>query len=154
KDINVVLALGSPKIKGNIYNVLSNNENIHFPNLIHPSVEISKQNQLGKVNIISKVAVLSTNISISKFNLIHFNCSIGHDISMGDFNTIFPLVALSGYDSLKNFVEIGTNTAVIPNISIGDNAVVGAGSTIIKDVMENSKVVGSPGREIEVGRCA
>lgn len=148
KDINVVLAFGSPKVKEKIYNTLSPKENIYYPNLIYPGVEVSNHNQFGKGNIISKGVALSTNITISDFNLMHYNCSIGHDVSMGDYNSVFPLVALSGYDKLGNCVEIGTNTAVIPNISIGDHAIVGAGSTIIKDVRANSKVVGVPGKEI------
>jgi len=148
KEINVVLAFGSPKVKEKIYNTLSFKKNIYFPNLIHPSVEISEHNQFGKGNIISKGVALSTNITISDFNLIHYNCSIGHDVSMGNYNSVFPLVALSGYDKLGNCVEIGTNTAAIPNISIEDNAIVGAGSTIIKNVRKNSRVVGVPGKEI------
>ena len=148
KEINVVLAFGSPKVKEKIYNMLSSKGNIYFPNLIHPGVGISKHNQFGKGNIISKGVALSTNITIGDFNLIHYNCSIGHDVSMGNYNSVFPLVALSGYDKLGDCVEIGTNTAAIPNISIEDNAIVGAGSTIIKNVRENSRVVGVPGKEI------
>lgn len=148
KELNIVLAFGSPKVKEKVYNALAVNKNIHFPNLIHPSVEISRYNQLGKGNIISKGVALSTNITISNFNLIHYNCSIGHDVKMGDYNSVFPLTALSGYDELGDSVEIGTNTAVIPNVTFGNNSVVGAGSTIIKHVRENSRVAGVPGKEI------
>lgn len=147
-DINVVLAFGRPDRKQKLYQMLQANPQLHFPNLIHPSVEIARYNQLGKGNIISKGVALSTNIVINDFNLIHYNCSVGHDVSMGDFNSVFPLVALSGYDRLGDCVEIGTNSAVIPNIKLGDNSVVGAGSTIINDVREDSKVAGVPGKEI------
>jgi|SRR5690625_3315348 len=148
KDINVVLAFGSPNVKRKIYNVLSVNKNLHFPNLIHPDVDVSKFNLFGIGNIISKGVALSTNITINNFNLVHYNCSIGHDVSMGNYNSVFPLTALSGYDRLGDCVEIGTNTAVIPSISFGDNSIVGAGSTIIEDVCANTKVVGVPGKEI------
>lgn len=148
KDINVVLALGIPRVKQIIYKRLSRMDNICFPNIIHPSVELSLYNQFGKGNVISKGVALSSNITLGNFNLIHYNCSIGHDISMGDYNSIYPLTALSGYVALNDGVIVGTNCTIIPNIKLEDNSIVGAGSTIIKDVKRNSKVVGVPGRVI------
>lgn len=149
KDINVVLAFGSPKVKEKISKKLSTNTHIRFPNLIHPSVEFSSYNTIGRGNVISKGVSLSTNIVIGDFNLIHYNCSIGHDVSMGDYNSIFPLTALSGYVSLENSIEVGTNSAIIPSMTIGNHAVIGAGSTVIQHVRENTTVVGVPGRVIK-----
>lgn len=149
EDLHVVLAFGSPKIKEKIHKSLSVNSHIQFPNLIHPSVELSAHNDIGEGNVISKGVSLSTDIFIGNFNLIHYNCSIGHDVSIGNYNSVFPLTALSGYVSLGNSVEVGSNTAIIPSITIGNYAVIGAGSAIIQHVKESTTVVGVPGREIK-----
>lgn len=47
---------------------------------------------------------------------------------------------------IGNNVRIATNAIVIGGISVGDNAVIGAGSVIVKDVPENAIVVGNPQR--------
>src|SRR5699024_12598816 len=82
KEINVVLAFGSPRVKEKVYNTLSSKENIYVPNLIHPSLEVSEHNKLGKGNIISIGVALSTSITVSVVNLIHYVCYIGHDVSL------------------------------------------------------------------------
>lgn len=46
----------------------------------------------------------------------------------------------------KSFIDIGANT--IQSITIGNNCTVGGGSIIIKDIPENSTVVGNPGKII------
>jgi len=147
-NLNVVLAFGNPSVKEKVYEALKENVYLCFPNLIHPSVEISPYSKLGKGNIISNGVSLSTNIHINDFNLIHYNCSIGHDVLIGSYNSIFPLAAISGYTSLANGIEVGTTAAIIPDKTIGDNAVIGAGSVVIEDVDEGRTVVGVPGREI------
>lgn len=107
KEISVVIALGTPIIKKKVYEKLSTNPYIKYPNLIHPDVELSAYNYLGIGNIISKGVVLSTNIQVNDFNLIHYNCSIGHDVLIGSYASIFPLSSISGYVSIEDEVEIG-----------------------------------------------
>src|SRR5690625_2082352 len=146
-NLNVVLAFGNPSVKKKVYKALKENVHLHFPNLIHPRVEISPYNKLGKGNIISNGVSLSNNIYINDFNLIHYNCSIGHDVLIGNYNSIFPLAAISGYSSLANGIEVGTTAAIIPDKKIGDNAVIGAGSVVLEDVDKGRTVVGVPGRD-------
>ncbi|OZU88235.1 hypothetical protein CIL03_11310 [Virgibacillus indicus] len=148
KPVNIVLAFGNPHIKKDLFDKLSKNKNIIFPNLIHPNVYVSPYNVFGKGNIISSGVALSTNIQINDFNLIHYNCSIGHDVSMGNFNSVFPLTALSGYVELGDEIEIGTNAAVIPSKKIGNEARIGAGSVIVNDVQASKTIIGVPGKEI------
>src|SRR5699024_12422839 len=103
----------------------------------------------GRGNVVGKGVFVCTLIVVGDFSLIHCNCSIGHDVSMGDYNSIFPLPARSGYVSLENSIEVGTNSARIPSMTIGNHAVIGAGSTVIQHVRENTTVVGVPGRVIK-----
>ncbi len=43
-------------------------------------------------------------------------------------------------------VTLGANVVIIGNLKIGDNVIVGAGSVVVKDVPDNSIVVGNPAR--------
>ncbi len=45
-------------------------------------------------------------------------------------------------------MDFGANVTVIGNVRIGNNAVVGAGSVVVKDVPDNAVVAGNPARII------
>jgi acetyltransferase-like isoleucine patch superfamily enzyme len=49
---------------------------------------------------------------------------------------------------VKKGASIGANATILPGITIGENAMIGAGSVIIKDVPCNTVWVGNPARQI------
>lgn len=49
---------------------------------------------------------------------------------------------------IGNNVDFGANVTCIGGITIGDNAVIGAGSVVVKDVPTNAIVAGNPARVI------
>ena len=51
---------------------------------------------------------------------------------------------------IGNNVDIGSNVVIIGKVSIGNGAVIGAGSVVVKDVPENSIVVGNPARVLRI----
>ena len=63
--------------------------------------------------------------------------------------TLYPSVNISGNVEIGNKVELGTGSKIIQRIKIGENSIIGAGSTVIRDINANCTVVGSPAREIE-----
>ncbi|MBS4210518.1 serine O-acetyltransferase [Bacillus sp. FJAT-50079] len=75
-------------------------------------------------------------------------CEIGNDV------TVYQGVTLGGtgkekgkrHPTIKDGALIATGAKVLGNITIGENSKVGAGSVVLKDVPENSTVVGIPGR--------
>lgn len=149
EPISVVLALGNPQSKKETYEKLMKNKKIHFPNIVHPSVEIPKFNVMGYGNVISKGVSMSVNIQLGSFNLIHYNCSIGHDVSMGNYNSIFPLTSVSGYVHLTNEIEVGANATILPGVKVNDNVRVGAGSVVTKEIQESMTVTGAPAKKLE-----
>ena len=50
---------------------------------------------------------------------------------------------------VKKGASIGANATILCGITIGENAMVGAGSVVIKDVPANCVVVGNPARVIK-----
>jgi acetyltransferase-like isoleucine patch superfamily enzyme len=52
--------------------------------------------------------------------------------------------------TVKKGASIGANATILCGITIGENAMVGAGSVVLKDVPPNAVVVGNPARVI---RC-
>jgi serine O-acetyltransferase len=78
---------------------------------------------------------------------------IGETTIIGDDVTLYQGVTLGGtgkekgkrHPTLLNNVIVGTGAKVLGNIVIGENSRVGANSVVLRDVPENSTIVGVPG---------
>lgn len=81
---------------------------------------------------------------------------IGETTEIGDNVTLYQGVTLGGtgkergkrHPTIGNNVVIGAGAKVLGSITIGDDTKIGAGSVVLKDVEENSTVVGVPGRVV------
>lgn len=78
---------------------------------------------------------------------------IGETTIIGDDVTLYQGVTLGGtgketgkrHPTIHNNVVIGAGARVLGNITIGENCRVGAGSVVLRDVPDNSTIVGVPG---------
>ena len=50
---------------------------------------------------------------------------------------------------VKKRASIGANATILPGITIGENAMIGAGSVVLKDVPPNTVWAGNPARQIK-----
>ena len=78
---------------------------------------------------------------------------IGETTIVGDDVTLYQGVTLGGtgkevgkrHPTIGSNVVIGAGARVLGNITIGENSRVGAGSVVLRDVPDNSTIVGVPG---------
>ena len=84
---------------------------------------------------------------------------IGATAEIGDDCLIYQCVTLGGtgvvqgkrHPTLGNNVMVGSGAKVLGPIRIGDNARSAANAVVLRDVPENSTVVGVPGRIVRIG---
>lgn len=50
---------------------------------------------------------------------------------------------------IKKGASIGANATILPGITIGENAMIGAGSVVLKDVPANTVWAGNPAKQIK-----
>jgi len=113
---------------------------------------------------LSQVARLLTGIEIHpgaqigrRFFIDHgMGVVIGETAIVGDEVTLYQGCTLGGtgkekgkrHPTIGNGVVIGSGAKVLGDIRVGDNSRVGAGSVVLRDVPENSTIVGVPGHII------
>ena len=148
EQLSVAFALGNAKVRKKLVEKCLGNPNLTYPNLIDPSVIMSKRIILGQGNIICTSVIMTTNIWIGDFNLICNRSIVGHDDRIGNYNTLYPGVLLSGNVRINTLTEIGTGSQIIQGLRITDEVIAGAGSTIIRDIEEAGTYVGSPVRRV------
>jgi putative colanic acid biosynthesis acetyltransferase WcaB len=78
--------------------------------------------------------------------IIGANCTLRHSTTIG--NKKLSDGSYSASPKIGNNVDIGAHVVIIGSINVGDNAVIGAGSVVVKDVPEGAVVVGNPARVI------
>lgn len=143
ENIHVALGIGSPKIKKQIIAKLKANTNVLFPTLVHPTVKISRFNEIGEGNIICEGNIFTTNIQLEDFIIVNLNCTIGHDVHIKSYSTILPNASISGNVVFEEGVDFGTNATIIQGLTVG------AGAVVVRDLPEYCTAVGAPAKPIK-----
>jgi len=121
----------------------------NFFTLIHPKAFLTRWVSIGVGTIITAGCILTNQIRIGNHVHINLDSTIGHDAFLEDFVTISPGVHISGNVVLKTGCYVGTGANVVEKLNLGEWSIIGAGSTIVRDVPPNSTVVGVPGKVIK-----
>ena len=144
----VVCAVGSSIVRKKIIDKIKNITKVNFATLIDPSVICSSRINIGEGTIICAGTILTVDITIGEHVIINLDCTVGHDAILKDYVTIYPSVNVSGCVSVGECTELGTGMQIIQGKRICENVIVGAGSVVVKDIVEEGTYVGVPVRRI------
>ncbi|WP_338646124.1 acetyltransferase [Flavobacterium sp. KS-LB2] len=149
ENCSIVIAIGDPQIKFNIFNKIKNTK-IDFPSIIHPNVLISDDFvEIGIGNIICAGCIVTCNIVIKDFVILNLLCTVGHDTTISSFASFMPSVNISGEVLIEERVYVGTGAKIINQLEIGKNTIVGAGAVVSRSLPENCTAVGIPAKPIK-----
>lgn len=121
-------------------------------NAIHPSAVISRCVVLGEGIVICPNVSINPDANIGNNTIINTGAIIEHDCIIEDGVHIAPGVHLAGGVKVKKNAFVGIGATVIDDLTIGENSIIGAGAVIIRDVADNVKIVGVPGRVIGISK--
>jgi UDP-3-O-[3-hydroxymyristoyl] glucosamine N-acyltransferase len=118
--------------------------NLRYPHI--GIVYIGKNSEIGCGATIDRGSISNTTIGKNTYldNQIH----IAHNNKIGDNCIIAGQVGLAGSSTLGNNVMIGGQAGISGHLKIGSNVQIGGGSGVIKDIPDNSKVMGYPSKNL------
>lgn len=149
ENCSFLIAIGDNRIRQFIYNHLSSAGHTVL-GYNHSSCLIGEAAKIGAGFICCPYTVITSNARIGKMVNINVHCGIGHDAVIGDFCNISAFCDVTGHAELGEGVFLGTSVKVLPGIKVGAWSIVGAGSTVTKDIPANCTAVGSPARVIKL----
>jgi sugar O-acyltransferase (sialic acid O-acetyltransferase NeuD family) len=147
KDYSYILGIGDNLIRRKTANLLISKE-VTLLNVIHHSASISTKVQVGIGNFISRNVSVNALATVGDFCILNTGCIIEHECMIENGVHIAPGAVLAGNVEIGENTFVGANTVIKQGVKIGRNVIIGAGSVILKDIADNKKIVGNPGKEV------
>jgi acetyltransferase-like isoleucine patch superfamily enzyme len=128
-----------------------NKVNIRELNTIGDDVSVGTLSVIEHhVDIGNRVRIHSQ-VFVPEYSILEEECWLGPNVVLT--NARYPL-SLDAKKSLKGPVirrraKIGANVTILPGVEVGENALVGAGSVVVRDVPPGAVVVGNPAKIIK-----
>lgn len=147
KDYNYILGIGDNLLRKKIGEfVISKGKELL--SIIDNTSNISNLVKIGKGVFISKNVCVNALAEIGDYVILNTGCIIEHECKIGKASHIAPGAVLAGNVSIGENTFIGANSVIRQGVKIGNNVIVGAGSVIVKDIDDNLKIIGNPGRKL------
>ena len=121
-----------------------NNKNLRYP---HIGIVLIEDNcEIGSGVTIDRGSMSNTTIGKNTYldNQIH----IAHNVKIGENSIIAGQVGIAGSSIIGNNVKIGGQAGISGHLRIGNNVEIGGGSGVIRDIPDNTKVMGYPAKNI------
>ena len=120
------------------------NKNLRYP---HIGIVIIEENcEIGCGSTIDRGSMSNTVIGKNTYldNQIH----VAHNVKIGENSIIAGQVGIAGSSIIGSNVKIGGQAGISGHIKVGNNVEIGGGSGVIRNIPDNTKVMGYPAKNI------
>lgn len=121
-------------------------------------VTVREQTYAGMNFQIGTLSDIQGNCEIGDFVRLHSNVHIGQQSKVGNYVWIFPYTVLTNDPhppsnvlmgvTVEDYVAIATMSVILPGVTLGEGSLIGAHSSVTKDVAKNTVVAGVPAKFI------
>jgi acetyltransferase EpsM len=112
----------------------------------HPTAIISQFSKIGNGVTIHPFVNIGPGVNIKNNIHIFSHSLIGHNTSLSNFSYVANNASIGAFVRIKEGGYIGMNASIKEKVTIEKWGTVGMGSVVIKNVTENSTVVGNPAK--------
>lgn len=119
-----------------------------FINLIHQSAILLTPLNTAEGLVIGPFVYVANQVKLENFVFANVAASIGHNVIIGEGSTISAHCDLTGYVVLGKRVFMGSHACIIPGKKVGDDAIIGAGSAVMRNVPAQVTVIGVPAKRL------
>lgn len=128
--------LGKSNLREKLYERLKK-IGFYLPVVCDPSAIVSEHVEIGEGTSIGKGAIINVGAEIGKMCIINTGAIIEHDCMVEDFAHISVGSVLCGSVRVGEASFVGANATVIQGKKIGNHCIIGAGTTVRKNVEDN-----------------
>ena len=121
-------------------------------------VTVREKTKAGKAFQIGTLSDIQGHCEIGDFVKFHSNVHIGQHSKIKNYVWIFPYVVLTNDPhppsdvmmgvTVEDYVAIATMSVILPGVTVKEGALVGAHSSVARDVEPNTVVAGSPAKYV------
>jgi len=147
---HALVALGDNKLRQRVTLKLQE-LGFSFATAIAQSAYVSPSAIVGSGTVIMPKAVVGASAKIGQGVVLNTASSVDHDVDIGDFVHVAPGCHLAGNVRVEQGAMLGIGTCVIPERHIGAWAILGANSTVVRDVPAVTTYIGTPARQSSAG---
>ena len=144
ENVKYAMGIASPAVKKLIGPAMME-KGAQFASIIHPSVHVYSEYELGVGLVAYPNAKIATGCRIGDFVTLQ-STILGHDAELEDYVTVSSSCGITGGTKLHEGCFIGDHACIAVGMEIGAWAYVGIGSVVIREVPENTRVFGNPAR--------
>lgn len=126
-------------------------EGYSIPSFIHHSVSIAPDVIMGEAIYMLVGNIIMPHTTIGSYLMVNMGSTIAHHVTIGEGVFMSSGVNLGAMVQVADLAYIGMGCTIMTGVgNIGRNALLGAGTVIIRDVPENAVMVGNPGRVLRI----
>jgi len=114
---------------------------------IHPSAVIASDVEVAEGTAFMANAVINTGSKIGRGVIVNTSATVDHDSVLANYVHISPGAHLGGTVNIGSETWIGLGTVVLNNVDICEACIVGAGSLVLKKIIQSGIYFGVPATE-------